>query len=62
MRRRELIAALGGVLILPWTARAQQAGVRRVGIFFAQWTIGAMPEMTGISKEIAARLFRRMLI
>ena len=39
MRRRELIAALGGALILPWIAHAQQPGpVRRVGIFFAQAT------------------------
>src|SRR3954471_24500093 len=39
MRRRQLIAALGGALVLPWTARAQQPGsVRRVGVLLAQAT------------------------
>ena len=39
MRRRELIAALGVALTLPWAARAQQPRqVRRVGILFAQAT------------------------
>jgi len=37
MRRRELIAALGVALTLPWAARAQQPGpLRRVSIFLAQ--------------------------
>src|SRR4051812_42606599 len=37
MRRRELIAAFGGALILPWAARAQQPElVRHVSVFLAQ--------------------------
>ena len=54
MRRRELIAALGGALILPWTARAQQAGVRRVGIFFAQATADDFEYEARISAIIEA--------
>jgi putative tryptophan/tyrosine transport system substrate-binding protein len=39
MRLRELVAALGMALTVPWIARAQQpAAARRVGILFAQGT------------------------
>jgi len=39
MKRRELIAALGMVLAVPWLVRAQQPGpVRRVAMLIAQAT------------------------
>jgi len=39
MRRREFIAAIGGALVLPRLARAQQpSSIRRVGILLAQGT------------------------
>jgi putative ABC transport system substrate-binding protein len=47
MRRRELIAALGGALTLSWAARAQQSGpVRRVGMLLAQ-AVDDDPEYEG---------------
>src|SRR4051812_41869594 len=37
MKRRELVAALGMALVLPWEVRAQQQGaIRRVGMLLAQ--------------------------
>ena len=55
MRRRELIAALGGALVLPWIARAQQADpVRRVGIFFAQATVDDFEYEARISAIVEA--------
>ena len=51
MRRRELVAALGMALTLPWIARAQQAGaVRRIA------EVGE----TELSAERAAPLAERL--
>src|ERR1700754_2010089 len=46
MRRRELIAALGGALTLSWAARAQSSPVRRVGMLLAQ-AVDDDPEYEG---------------